>query len=160
MSRYLPGLLIILWALYAAPAVSAVTAGEVSNELVCQCGCGLILENCNHSDCSSATPMREIVTKMVEQGDTKEQILEYFVAQYGEAVLASPPKRGINLTVWLTPFAAIAAGAALVGVLISVWVRRRCSILNLTAGDRAPEDTSVVDERYERIFEREMKEFE
>ena len=100
------------------PAGFTLTQEDISNELVCQCGCGLVLENCNHSDCGVGIPMRELINEKIAAGETKEQIVGYFVDKYGEIVLAAPPKKGFNLTVWVLPFASIIVGAGIVVFLI------------------------------------------
>ncbi len=142
-----------------AAAANAVTVEEITIELVCQCGCALVLENCNHSDCGSALPMTELVGEKVAAGESKEEILSFFVSQYGEAVLAAPTKRGFNLTVWLLPFFSILAGAGVVSLLILSWVRRRASLV-LTNRTQKPGYVPADDEETERIFREELKDFE
>ena len=142
-----------------AVAANAVTVKEITIELVCQCGCALVLENCNHSDCGSALPMTELVSEKAAAGESKEQIISFFVAQYGEAVMAAPSKRGFNLTVWLLPFFSILAGAGVVSLLILSWVRRR-ALSALTNQTQKPGYGSTDDEETERIFREELKDFE
>ena len=36
-------------------------------------------------------------------GEPDQQILDEFVASYGDSILTEPPKRGISLGVWLGP---------------------------------------------------------
>ncbi len=138
--------------------VHAFTAEDVSNELVCQCGCGLVLNNCNHSDCGVAIPMRETIAEMLERGETKEQITTFFVAQYGEVVLSSPTKKGFNLTVWILPIVSITVGLGVIATLIVLWTRRRRYTLS------SPESSDNISEKppekYERIFERELEDFD
>ncbi len=160
MSRRRSGLLLSLLMLSVAPTLFALTVEEVSNELVCRCSCGLVLEACNHTGCGSAIPMRELVKQKVEAGESKEQILEYFVAQYGEEVLAAPTKRGFNLTVWIAPFAVIVAGAVLIALLVSLWVRRRATAAVGSAVGDVSDRRTEVEQRYERIFEEELNDFE
>ena len=133
----------------------AITLEEVSNELVCLCGCGLVLTNCNHIDCGMAIPMRAEIKDRIAEGETKEEIIASFVSSYGEAVLAVPPKRGFNLTVWLLPFIGIAAGGGFVVFLITVWFKRRSRLLK-----QAPIPKAVTSHQYDTVFERELKEFE
>jgi len=138
-------------------SVFATTLEEVSNELVCQCGCTLILTNCNHSSCGFAIPMRKIITEKLSKGETKKQIVEYFVSQYGEAVLASPAKKGFNLTVWILPFVSIIVGGCIITLIIFIWVKRRRQTL---VYEGANEIQTKIDDKYEKIFDREIKDFE
>ncbi|MGQ9629056.1 MAG: cytochrome c-type biogenesis protein [bacterium] len=138
-----------------AGADLAITLEEVSNELVCQCGCGLVLNNCNHADCGVAIPMRKIIAEKIARGEDKERIVAHFVAQYGEVVLAAPVKRGFNLTAWVLPGVGIAVGGGVIAVVIVEWTRRRRDSLSSeeSRGGGAPD-------KYEGIFERELRDFE
>ncbi|MDR7500359.1 MAG: cytochrome c-type biogenesis protein CcmH, partial [Armatimonadota bacterium] len=62
------------------------------------------------SNATLAVQMRAEIRARLQRGETREQILDYFVSQFGESVLAAPPKRGAGLVLWLTPVAAFAVG--------------------------------------------------
>jgi len=99
---------------------------QVEGEIICQCGCTYTLEACASAmGCPVGDQMRVDIAAMEVQGMTKAQILDYYVGQYGETILAAPTKRGFNLTAWITPFAAIAAGGAVIYLLLQAWNRRR-----------------------------------
>ncbi len=58
---------------------------DTSNELMCKCGdCELVLSNC---DCPTSSEMTALIEKKLSQGQSKEQVLQYFVLRYGEQVL-------------------------------------------------------------------------
>ena len=116
-------LLVIILSLFPARAYAA-TASDISKELICQCGCTLVLANCTHSGCMSGDTMTTLIEQKLAQGQSEEQIIQLFVAQYGEQVLASPPKRGFNLMAWVTPFAAILLGVGVIYIAIRKWVKR------------------------------------
>ena len=50
-----------------------------------------------------ARQMKQIIRQKLGEGYSREAILEYFVARYGESILAAPPKRGFNLVAWIFP---------------------------------------------------------
>src|SRR3972149_402861 len=54
--------------------------------------------------------MRAVVREKLEQGATKEDILQFFVERYGEGVLAAPAKSGFSLVAWLAPIVGIVVG--------------------------------------------------
>jgi cytochrome c-type biogenesis protein CcmH len=100
----------------------ALTVDDVARDLICTCGCGKMLDVCEMEEC--AQPMKELIGEKIAQGETKDQIIGYFVAQYGEKVLATLPKKGFNLTAWITPFVVIVIGAGIIYLVITKWVLR------------------------------------
>ena len=97
---------------------------QVEGEIICQCGCTYTLEACASAmGCSVGEQMRAEIAAMGKDGMSKAQVLDYYVSKYGEVILAAPTKRGFNLTAWVTPFAAIAAGTVAVYLLLLAWQR-------------------------------------
>ena len=43
--------------------------------------------------------MKAVVREMLSQGASRDEVLDFFVARYGLAVLAAPPKSGATLLV-------------------------------------------------------------
>lgn len=69
--------------------------------------------------------MKTVIREQLAQGKTDQQILDFFVAAYGDSILSDPPKRGLMLVVWIGPIVGLVAGAALLAVLMSSWLRHR-----------------------------------
>ncbi len=61
--------------------------------------------------------MRQIVREMLSQGSSRDEILDFFVGNYGPDILAAPPKSGFNLLAWVVPATAIVA-VVVVGLLV------------------------------------------
>ena len=81
-------ILIVLIINACAPAsADPALVRDTSNELMCTCSCEIVLSNC---DCPTATELTALIEKKLSQGQSKEQIIQYFVEQYGEQVLAAP----------------------------------------------------------------------
>jgi cytochrome c-type biogenesis protein CcmH len=72
-----------------------------------------------------AGQMREIIRARLQQGQTREQIIAYFVEQFGEGVLAAPPRRGTGLWLWLAPPGILVAGALVLGRYVRRQLRAR-----------------------------------
>jgi cytochrome c-type biogenesis protein CcmH len=70
-----------------------------------------------------AGQMRALIRKKLEAGESDQQILDYFVAAYGESVLLEPPRRGLGWAIWLAPIAVLAGGALILLLVVRVWVR-------------------------------------
>lgn len=146
-------LFVVMFSLSAGIA-RAQTVTDISKQLICQCGCTSVLDNCTHAECGVREQMLALIKDKQAQGQSPDEIIQFFVARYGEKVLASPPKRGFNLTAWILPFAAILVGAGVVYVLIRRWVR---------LGRVSPSVTKVeigeADKPYEQRLEEELKQF-
>ena len=67
---------------------------------------------------------RAYIRGLIAKGETKSQILNNLVGQYGLAVLGKPPAHGFNLTVYVIPVAILAVGAAILAVTLPRWRRR------------------------------------
>jgi cytochrome c-type biogenesis protein CcmH/NrfF len=76
------------------------------------------------SESPEAYAERRFIQHLIDQGQTKAQIEQALVAQYGPAVLALPPAHGFNLTVYILPPALVLAGVALLAVTLPRWRRR------------------------------------
>ena len=96
----------------ATPALAEQpTVGSIADQLMCQCGCTMVLSTCQ---CGTRDAMVAVIEQKLAEGQPKDEIVQYFVTQYGEQVLASPPKKGFNLIVRILPFAPILAGGGVV----------------------------------------------
>src|SRR5204863_6499542 len=102
----------------SAFVAAAATQQEVEESLTCQCGCGLTVHSCNHLQCGSGEPMKKEINERLAAGETEQTILEAFRARYGEKVLSSPTFHGFNWLAWITPFAAVLAGALVLALTI------------------------------------------
>ena len=146
-------LLFVLVFVSPVRAASA-TVGDISKELICQCGCSMVLSNCTHVECASRDTMTTLIEQRLAQGQSGEEIVQSFVAQYGEQVLASPPKRGFNLVAWVLPFVAILGGGGVIYIALKAWVRRGKS-----RQTDAVTEAEEGDEEYQRQLDKELEEF-
>jgi cytochrome c-type biogenesis protein CcmH len=110
--------------LLAAPAVASErhpTLAELESEVICPT-CHTTLDQSNSP---IAQRMKEFIKQRIAAGDTKSEIKARLVANFGQAVLAAPPKKGFNLLAWVLPFVGIGAGAVVLAVLAWRWSRSR-----------------------------------
>jgi cytochrome c-type biogenesis protein CcmH len=119
-------LLAAVVAALAAPAVvwaseERPTLAELEAEVVCPT-CKTTLDQ---SDAPVADQLRRFIAARIAAGDTKSEIKARLVADFGEQVLAAPPRRGFNLLAWWVPVAGLLAGAVAVGALAWRWSRVR-----------------------------------
>jgi cytochrome c-type biogenesis protein CcmH len=94
---------------------------DIAGELMSPACPGRTLLNCTSEH---AGQWQELIRQKIAQGVPKNEIMQYFINIGGEEVLASPPKRGFTLAVWLLPAFALLNGAGLIILLTTRWVRR------------------------------------
>ena len=71
-----------------------------------------------------AQEMRGVIREQLQAGKTPEEVKAYFTSKYGDWILLSPRPRGLNLLVWLGPFAAVGLGLAIAIRAARRWARR------------------------------------
>ena len=121
---------LVIWlviALHPYPAAQAASPGakttfsEVAGALMSPVCPGKLLHDCPSSE---GAQLRELVRRKIFAGESKEQIVRYFVEVYGRDVLPKPPAEGFYLTAWLLPFGGLLAGFGVVFVLVRAWTKR------------------------------------
>jgi cytochrome c-type biogenesis protein CcmH len=108
----------------AAPAGASEqqpTLAELERELICPT-CQTTLEL---SNAPIAERMRAFIRARIAAGDTKSEIKDALVEQFGESVLAAPPKKGFNLLAWVLPLAGAALALGLLAFALVRWSRTR-----------------------------------
>src|SRR5918992_2282087 len=103
-----------------APGENDAEIKTIEQQLACTCGCTLDIFTCRTTDftCTYSPALHREVVALRDQGKTAREVIDAFVAKYGEKALMAPKPQGFNLWGYLLPGAAItAAGIALVAVL-------------------------------------------
>jgi cytochrome c-type biogenesis protein CcmH len=90
----------------------------VSRQLMCPVCAG---QTVAESDAAVAREMRAIIRQKLAAGETPDEILQYFVAQFGDGVLAEPPRHGLSVILYLGPLLALAGGLVIAAVFIRRW---------------------------------------
>jgi cytochrome c-type biogenesis protein CcmH len=70
-----------------------------------------------------ASEIRQGIRKMLAEGKTRQEILDVYVAQYGERILSMPKAEGFNLMAYVLPALALLLGAIVVRAVIRAWHR-------------------------------------
>ena len=66
-------------------------------------------ESIDQAQVPLARQMRQRVRELLAEGATRQEVLDYFADRYGQNVLASPPKSGLNLLAWILPIVGLLA---------------------------------------------------
>ena len=116
---------------------------SIGHQLMCTCGCGQVLLECNHVGCTVSTQEEGELRAALDRGDSDQLILQNFVQKYGPTVLAAPPESGFNLVAWIAPgvvFLLAMLGTALV---IRKWKLHTVAMPAEIATD--PHTTAILD---------------
>jgi cytochrome c-type biogenesis protein CcmH len=130
----------------------------IEKRLKCSCGCGLDIYTCRTTDftCTYSPALHKDVVRLVERGKSDQQIVDEFVAKYGEAVLMAPPRRGFNLAGYFVPSLAILIAAVFLVVVLRRWTRQSQVATVPAPGSRlpAPDATPAELERLRQELDR------
>ncbi len=66
----------------------------------------------------AADDIKQTIRTLLAEGKTSEQILDIYVAQYGDRILAEPPARGFSRLIYVAPWVFLVASVGLVIVVI------------------------------------------
>lgn len=111
-------------ALLLAAAALAQTASEkpsldvrrVGARIACQCGCKDTVATCSMLECHFSKPAKEKIAQMQGVGMNDDQIVQWFIREYGEKVYLAPP----SAWGWIIPYGSIGLGFG----VIYLFVRR------------------------------------
>jgi cytochrome c-type biogenesis protein CcmH len=134
-------LLAVLLAGPAAAAPSRASLPDIEDEVMCTI-CGTLLEL---SDSPQANRERTFIRRLIAEGRTKDEIKRALVAQYGPAVLASPPGHGFDLLAWLVPGVGIATALVLIALALRK-ARTRGRTSGVAEGDLSSADLKRLDQ--------------
>jgi len=133
------GCLLLVLAFAASPLVIAQVAysqraKEIGTHLKCMCGgCDMSAGLCAHpggsfsGPCDTAKGMLKEVDEHLGKGESQQQIIDAFVAQYGSRVYVEPPKKGFGLVAWLMPVVYSIVGLGLLVFVVRKWAIRPAS---------------------------------
>jgi cytochrome c-type biogenesis protein CcmH len=126
----------------------------IEQHLACNCGCTLDVFTCRTTDfsCTYSPALHREVLALRDDGKTAQEILDAFVAKYGEKALMAPkPHGGFNLAGYLLPGALIASA----GVGLLIFIGRRKSTISALQAAAAQDDPvagpSASPEELERL---------
>jgi cytochrome c-type biogenesis protein CcmF len=135
---------------------------QMQDEIICMCrGCGR--KRLGECACSRAVAMRAELAKLVEAGQSREEIYQYFMDAWGsQEPLASPIDKGFNRLAWAFPYALGGVGAFGALLLAVRWSKQSRPVL---AGAGAPgggplNDIAAVDPRLQERLSDELRDLD
>jgi len=139
----------------AAASEARPTLAELEREVVCPT-CHTTLEL---SSAPIAERMRAFIRRRIAAGDSKSEIKAKLVDNFGEGVLAAPPKTGFNLLAWLLPLAGGAVAVVVLGVAARRWAGSRPEPERVVA-DAGTNGRAPIDPELERRLDEELARFD
>ncbi len=136
------------------PSVREVTADEVnaiSSKLYCPVCENIPLDVCGTQACAR---WRAQVRTLLEGGASEDEVITYFVDQFGERVIGTPQNPTLNFLSWSVPIAGVVLGVVAVGVIFIRWRGQRGSAVR-PAGES--EEEATLDDDYRARLERELR---
>jgi cytochrome c-type biogenesis protein CcmF len=120
---------------------------QLQKEIVCTCGCGHIsIGECRKDPCGVSHEMRGRLATLIDQGKSHDEIIQAFVADYGnEEMLGAPMNRGFRRLSWLLPWSVGIGAAFAVGFVAIRWSRHHAA----PADEPLPSTDPEMDERLE-----------
>lgn len=132
---------------------------RIGHGMMCVCGCGQILLECNHVGCpDSARMIGELHDQLGGTGGTDTSgvgsvggsasvlsdttIMNWFVAKYGATVLAAPMRGGFDNVAWIVPITVFLLATIGTAMLVRMWSQKRRPILATPSSS----STNVADE--------------
>ena len=130
-------------------ALATIGAGDtgsrfnaIGHKMVCTCGCGQILLECNHVGCPNSSGMIDELRAQLGGGANDTSIFNAFVAKYGPTVLAAPIRGGFDNVAFIVPVAVFLLSIVGTAFLIRHWKgRHMVPATTAYAGSSAHTDT-------------------
>lgn len=95
---------------------------SLAQKLRCDCGCGEVLGECSHRECTRRPKLKQEITDAVLYGRSDDQILQQMAAAHGPAVLVTPGFQGFDMLLWGVP---VIAGILVIAIVLVKFRRRQ-----------------------------------
>lgn len=109
----------------ALPDAALACNGWTEPNMETQLMCIVCHERLDQSNSMFANRVRSHLDTWCQAGWTSDRVKNTLVAQFGEEILAAPPKRGFDLLAWVVPGFVLAGGALVAAGLTVAWSRSR-----------------------------------
>lgn len=104
------------------------------------------------SNAELARQMRQVIRERLAQGESAEEIRNYFLSRYGDYILLEPRKSGVNWLLWVGPFVLLGIGGVLLYRTLGRWVAQTALI--------KPEETLPIDALHRQRIDQELHSLE
>ncbi len=100
-------------------------------------------QNQNLADSNSpiASDLRKEIFRMLEEGQSDQEIIDFLVVRYGEFVMYRPPVKKTTLVLWLAP-----GFLLLIGIVVIIVIRRRQTMVSGTSSTLVGDEQEQLDQ--------------
>ncbi|MHC1781688.1 MAG: cytochrome c-type biogenesis protein CcmH [Anaerolineaceae bacterium] len=130
------------------PIPSDDEVNAIAKQLFCPVCENVPLDVCPTQACAQ---WRDVIREKLTLGWTEDQIKDYFVNQYGDRVLSTPPLRGFNWLVYVLPPLFILIG---IFILVQIFL----AIIKFSAIPEEPLDPSAINQPEDDPYISQMEE--
>jgi cytochrome c-type biogenesis protein CcmH len=125
----------------------------IAKKLYCPVCPNTPLDVCETQACKD---WREQIRDELSAGWSEQQIIDYFVLQYGERVLGEPQRSGFTSMVWVLPVLIVLFGIGIVWQVLRSWRQRQSG--NPTPALSKPVAAQQISPELLALVEKELKE--
>ncbi len=136
------------------PTPSDDQVNAIAKQLYCPVCENIPLDVCPTAACAQ---WRELIRQKLADGWNEQQIKAYFVQQYGDRVLGTPPTKGINWLVYFVPPIAIVAGAYVLYRAYRSWKRSPELTTTQVASAQPQGQADAAQDEYIKRLEEEVR---
>jgi len=127
----------------------------VAKKLYCPVCPNTPLDVCETQACKD---WRAQIRDQLAAGWSEQQILDYFVQQYGERVLGEPQRSGFTSMVWVLPLIAVLSGIVIVWQVLRSWRLKRAE--QVSSEISTPNSSDRISKELRALVEKELKEID
>jgi len=100
-------------------------------------------QNQNLADSNSpiASDLRKEIFRMLEEGQSDQEIIDFLVVRYGEFVMYRPPVKKTTLVLWLAP-----GFLLLIGIVVIIVIRRRQTMVSGSSSALVGDEQEQLDQ--------------
>lgn len=122
----------------------------IAKKLYCPVCPNTPLDVCETKACQD---WRQQIRDQLAAGWDEQRIIDYFVAQYGERVLAEPQRSGFTSLVWVLPVVSVLLGIAVVWQVLKSWRARRTqqAVASAMTPQIAPDVLARIEQELQQI---------
>lgn len=129
-------------------------AKEIETELIAPC---CWTQPISEHDSGVSDEMKTNVRQMLRDGKSRQEILDFYVAEYGLRILSVPPQEGFNRLSYLMPILFVLTGVIVIGVVLYRWQHNQTPVPVAAGPAVRDEAITGLDDALSQRIERELQ---